>query len=143
MNKEVRIETAKLLSDKKIELFSDKFYTDKFGLCHLGEEGETLHIHCHPMTNEYEVNYDVNGEFEEGQRYYAPTIAEVVMWLYENHGIWISVESAIIFGEWYFNYKYLQFNKSLQYVKDDGFRHNSPIEAYEAAINYCLEHLIK
>lgn len=62
----------------------------------------------------------------------APTVAEVVMWLYEKHGIWISV------------------NPMWNYVvyKNDGYKTtysnfgNSPTEAYLAAIEYTLKNLI-
>ena len=69
--------------------------------------------------------------------YYAPTIAEVVMWLYEKHGIWIEV---------FQNYGFLTFSTMLKKNGDvlnnilEEF--NSPKEAYEAAIEYILNNLI-
>ena len=66
-----------------------------------------------------------------------PTITEVVMWLYEEHGIWIVVdnytnEEDII---WFYNYK-TKDRESMQ----EGY--DSPTEAYMAAINYVLNKLI-
>ena len=71
----------------------------------------------------------------------APIIAEVVMWLYEKHGIWISVQHRIN-GE-----DYVEFESNIR----GKFKHslnlhnnfNSPTEAYEAAIEYTLKNLIK
>jgi hypothetical protein len=68
----------------------------------------------------------------------APTIAEVVMWLYEKHGIWISPQpnEPYIDNDWCFTvFKDLKNNGSLE-------GYNSPTEAYEAAINYVLLNLM-
>lgn len=72
--------------------------------------------------------------------YPAPTISEVVMWLYEKYGIWIQVnhwksqpvddkiwDNAF---QWYVN------------GETDGKPFNSPTQAYEAAIEYTLKELI-
>jgi hypothetical protein len=63
----------------------------------------------------------------------SPTIADVVMWIYEKHGIWIYTD---LYGSCW---KYL-------IVKDNSRRtiegFNSPTEAYEAAIEYTLNRLI-
>lgn len=77
----------------------------------------------------------------------APTISEVVMWLYEKHGIWIVInphkgedDLGKPFMEfdpevWSFTNKCILHNTKLLYF-------NSPIEAYEAAIEYTLNNLI-
>lgn len=60
------------------------------------------------------------------------TIAEVVMWLYEKHGIWIETcywESDNCF-QW----------KIRSIFSKESF--NQPIETYEAAIEYTLNNLI-
>jgi hypothetical protein len=66
----------------------------------------------------------------------APTIAEVVMWLYEKHGIWIYVKQGYKW-EWYIetvsNHPELKYKDGLE---------DSPTEAYEAAIEYTLNNLI-
>jgi len=72
-----------------------------------------------------------NKEFMTSRNYSAPTIAEVVMWLYEKHGIWVEV--------YYDNSKkefYTVFN-------GEEYKFNSPTEAYEAVIEYCLTNIIK
>ena len=60
----------------------------------------------------------------------APTIAEVVMWLYEKHGDWISVVKFEKYSSCTFRHNCL--------FKE----YNSPTEAYEAAIEYTLKNLI-
>ena len=66
-----------------------------------------------------------------------PTIAEVVMWLYEKHGVWIT---ACIVADSYFSYWLHNKNRALQDTKSNWL---TPTEAYEAAIEYCLTNLIK
>ena len=77
-------------------------------------------------------------------QYSAPTIAEVVMWLYEKHGVWISViDKNTDQTEWEFQTS----KKGIGLVFSSGQYplkfYNSPTEAYEAAIEYCLTNLIK
>ena len=67
-----------------------------------------------------------------------PTIADVVMWLYEKHGIWISVKKD------YHNGALLGFESMID--NEDGFidcgTFDTSNEAYEAAIEYTLNSLI-
>jgi len=64
-----------------------------------------------------------------------PTIAGVVMWIYENHNIWISVDRYID-SEQSPDYRY----GSCIYYDDHyyGRGNENPTEAYEAAIFYVL-----
>ena len=64
-----------------------------------------------------------------------PTISEVVMWLYEKYGIWISVTKEVDGFDYVIDNKY----GLSKYQK----RFNSPKEAYEAAIDYALKNLIQ
>lgn len=67
-----------------------------------------------------------------------PTIAEVVMWFYEKHGIWVGVQpnEPYVDDDWCFTiFKDLKNNNSLE-------GYNSPTEAYEAGIEYTLKNLI-
>lgn len=68
--------------------------------------------------------------------YSAPTIVEVVMWLYEKHEFWITVKQG--FGWEYFIY---ETNVPYTEIDADG-TFNSPTEAYEAAIEYVLKNLL-
>lgn len=62
----------------------------------------------------------------------APTIAEVVMWLYEKHGVWIEVRKSYLGG----------FVPVVKDPRKELDKFNSPTEAYEAAITYTLNNLI-
>lgn len=87
----------------------------------------------------YELGVDETGyrvehslaeqRWNEGDLTYVDiTIAEIVMWLYEKHDIWISVNSiddSTIFRHCFSNIDF-----------------NSPTEAYEVAIVYTLNNLI-
>jgi hypothetical protein len=76
----------------------------------------------------------------------APTIAEVVMWLYEKHGIWIKVDwynknnNGIFWS--YTLEKIVNYPEPIDYTPQNTIVWNSPTEAYEAAINYSLNNLI-
>lgn len=70
----------------------------------------------------------------------APTIAEVVMWLYEKYGVWVCIDKAEGFDWWKFN---------IRKLKDVGYEYggfgcdfNSPTEACDAGIEYALKNLI-
>lgn len=78
--------------------------------------------------------YDLHPDFKDSY----PTITEVVMWLYEKHGIWIGVQpnEPYVDDDWCFTiFKDLKNNNSLE-------GYNSPTEAYEVAIEYTLKNLI-
>ena len=79
--------------------------------------------------------YNWNNYDDFSTSYYsAPTIAEVVMWLYEKHGIWIEVSREYANGKYIYQYFVDKNNQE--------FGFNSPTEAYEAAIEYTLKNLI-
>ena len=68
-----------------------------------------------------------------------PTIAEVVMWLYDKHGIWIGVRPR---NE--YKWKFDVYTKSITTVQNIQLAEsNNPTEAYESAIEYTLNNLIK
>ena len=116
MNKSVNFEIAKLLKEKGINLLSSKLMYASNG----------------KLTDSI---YD----FDEWC--FAPTIAEVVMWLYEKHEIWIisSYELAEdnITKEWF----WIAIKDGEEVAFNYG-GYTSPTEAYEAAITYCLNNLI-
>jgi hypothetical protein len=66
-----------------------------------------------------------------------PTISEVVMWLYEKHGIWITVTS-ISQESWQCHMTKKGDSLGKCYLED----FYNPTEAYEAAILYTLNNLI-
>lgn len=120
MNTPVSFEIAKLLKEKGFNLKVINFY-----------DYERLST---PFDKQRQVdgliNYNpINWNSVKNHYTSAPTIAEVVMWLYEKHGIWISL-----------THQHNQFFWSFGSYQTQDF--NSPIEAYEAAIEYTLNNLI-
>lgn len=92
--------------------------------------------------------YDNKKHYELNPKKY--TIADVIMWLYEKHGIWISVHEENCRG-------YVGFDFNIVFVGDHEITvtqqeiqykllgetvFNSPTEAYLAAIEYTLTKLI-
>jgi hypothetical protein len=81
----------------------------------------------------------------------APIIAEVIIWLYEKHGIWISVECDSYGEFWYARLfvasktvwnnldKRHEITSSIHKFDNE---HKSPKAAYDVAIEYTLNNLI-
>lgn len=69
----------------------------------------------------------------------APTIADVVMWLYDKCGIWVTVCVIGIDG---FGYWLHDKNRKRLNPEDQGGYWHSPTEAYLSAIEYTLNNLI-
>lgn len=117
MNELVNFEIAKLLKEK-------------------GFDGKTLMI------------YNTYGELSNvhfSVLYSAPTIAEVVMWLYEKHGVWIKIGLYVHLG----NVSKFQFTIETQKHKSinsivqlNTNPYKSPTEAYSSAIEYTLNNLL-
>ena len=108
LNKVVDFSTAKLLKEKN--------FNKRSGL--------------------FPYNYNNIGELTLLEGLNAPTITEVVMWLYEKYGIWISVyqykdHAADVNDDYMFRSNYTKIRE-----------YKTPKEAYEAAIEYTLKHLI-
>ena len=78
----------------------------------------------------------------------APTIAEVVMWLYDNYKIWITVYTMDKWSangndrEQLFDYSLKQMKLGLIDIPKKPEEFNSPTESYEKAIKYALNNLI-
>jgi len=70
----------------------------------------------------------------------APTIADVVMWLYEKHGIWISSDFSEVDESFTYKIHLINSDNLPRIFTDCGY--NSPTEAYEAAITYTLNNLM-
>lgn len=78
-----------------------------------------------------------------------PTIAEVVMWLYEKHSIWVQGSFPYNNGKWgwvIFLLKEPLDNtdgyKNIMSLHHEPYWFNAPTEANEAAIEYILNNLI-
>lgn len=124
MNKPVNFELAKLLKEKGFDVPCIQCYA-----------GERL-INKKTGGDIFTGVYRLCTKSKFHKRYYlAPTISEVVMWLYEKHNIWIEVVHRTLWGF------------SIRNVKEGVFELerlecNSPTEAYLEAIEYTLEKII-
>ena len=145
MNTPVSFELAKLLKEKGYDLSTEGFYPKpKCKLFAIDEHGR-----YYPIVNKTQSSFDgkalvyFHGKavvLKEENYYNAPTIAEVVMWLYEKHGVW-TVVNVNIMGSWYFEHFDLKEKRNAQFKPTDT-HYDSPTEAYEAAIIYTLKNLI-
>ena len=130
MNTLVNFEIAKSLKEKGFDLYCVWSYWNSELTSH------TPGYALEDGTTSQENYWDFD-------RYYAPTIAEVVMWLYEKHEIWISVDTfadafKAVIKKYYSDGKLWVIADSTYISK----YHNSPTEAYQAAIEYTLNNLI-
>ena len=125
MNTPVSLSLARLLKDKKFDEPCISFYDL---------------VSNHQINNTPLGNYNLTK-----QSVSIPTIADVVMWLYKKHGIWIYADSHE-FGKWCYNYKFNRPHELNPRITENGKfsleDYNSPSEAYEAGIEYTLNNLI-
>ena len=131
MNTPVNFEIAKLLKEKGFNLKVRYSY------------GHSINPHIAYPNEDFAISCDFNSP-NMGRNwkhlYSAPTIAEVVMWLYKKHGIWVIVSheiSDLHQTEWFWIGVKNGEETASQY-----FGFNTPTEAYEAAIEYTLKNLI-
>jgi hypothetical protein len=120
----VNFETAKLLRDKEFENKNpNKLRRSYYN--HLGEyRGDvTEYIRAKVCGSDTKPFESVD----------APTIGQVVDWLFEEHGIWIEVRKSYLLDKFVAVTK----NPRVELSSED-----TPIKAYEAAITHCLEKLI-
>lgn len=146
LNKAVDFSTAKLLKEKGFDVPVHTFRLEGKYSDFVYEGFEDDYWGDNKVVN---WNQDVIGIKPFKGFVSAPTIAEVVMWLYEGHGVWIT---SYPIGVGYYCYQIYSIKNrknskdnivqnekdSIQY--DELF--NSPTEAYEKAIEYTLKNLI-
>lgn len=133
MNTPVSFELAKLLKEKEIILNSINCYAEE-RLTNKSTGGDL-----------YTGIYRLCTKSKFHKRYYfAPTIAEVVMWLYEKHGIWVIVKpyNDEELSQTLWESEMIEIANNYNDCYDYTFYH-SPTEAYSAAIEYTLKNLIK
>lgn len=149
MNTPVSFEIAKLLKEKGFSWECSQFYCkskyDKKFYLTTGTEYESDRDciwdwnlnggKSGTLTKTIPYPNDTNAIY-----YSAPTISEVVMWLYEKHGVW-TVVNVNIMGSWYFEHFDLKEKRNAQFKPTDT-HYDSPTEAYEAAIEYTLKNLL-
>lgn len=86
----------------------------------------------------YEGTVEELDSMDKDNQHLHSEIMQVIMWLYEKHGIWIHIEymdDVLLFG---FSVCTIKTNT----IKIEEWKFNSPTEAYSAAIEYTLKHLI-
>lgn len=132
MNTPVSFDLAKLLKEKGYYKPLEDIFYSVYDI-----EDKTLMKNVHQSTL-------IKGK---GLFYHAPTITDVVMWLYEKHGIWIQTlpyDTITAAKEWTATILSLNWgeDKEIHYEYKLGGL-NSPTYAYEAAIEYTLKFLIK
>lgn len=132
MNTPVSLSLAKLLTEKGVNITCSKCYAEKRVID--AKTGGDI------FTGEYKLS----NRSRFIKRYYsAPTIAEVVMWLYEKHGIFIQLFPIGEDGKMKFYSKIIvNDNGWVKIVHQISTIINSPTEAYEAAISHTLNNLI-
>jgi hypothetical protein len=119
MNTPVSFEIAKLLKEKGFDKPVNNYTSERDG-DYFSNEKQTI---------SYRNYNEISGSYSR------PTISEVVMWIYETHNIWISIDRYID-PEQSPDYRY----GSCIYYDDHyyGRGNENPTEAYEAAIFYVL-----
>ena len=139
MNTPVSFPLAKLLMEKGFDEPCSHAYKE--------HESPVLYIHQDKKYNnsfkkEWRNTVRKNSQMDNAiiNRYSAPTIVEVIMWLYQKHGIWIEVRFLESFKTFYFELININNLKGMTSKGENHF--NSPTEAYEAAIEYALNNLI-
>jgi len=129
MTQVVPINIAKLLKDKGFDKKTS-------GRCYTPED----ELQIRHMQYEYCFNTDAPKNTFWKQLISAPSIAEVVEWLYEKHQIWIKVSVE----EWFEDDTEREFNwyiTSGTYTQIDvGFK--SPSESYFSAFEFILKELL-
>ena len=127
MNTPVNFELAKLLKEKGFDNPCENRYNE------LGELTATK-LGMNMQPNNYSDSYS------------APTLGAVIMWLYEEHSLWI-LPIPTVTG--HFAYKILDVQLDPEneierppYTGVSAMDYNLPTEAYEAAIEYVLTKIL-
>ncbi len=133
---------AKLLKEKGFEYTQTEDNDYELGRHSYSKHYKSGEIY--PLSHYY---FDTNGNSVQWIDLHtnAPNISDIVMWLYEKHGIWIECNHCGTFNE--FTFKISELNKKNirkkpHYMNDFGKGFRLLVKAYEAAIEYTLNNLI-
>jgi hypothetical protein len=114
--REIEYETALLMKEKGIVIFSDRFFCN-YGLCSVGMNEQSL------VTEHGQVHYNLNGDFGEGDRIYAPTQSLLQKYLREKLKTDITVITDWINGNRFYYVAFSFINKhnelDVWFAKDD------------------------
>ena len=142
MNKPISFPLSKLLKEKGFDLPTHKYYEYALKSVKNREDGYSGNFGWKKGELNLQTQYFINNSkisdltSEMWYMCLAPTIAKVVMWLYEEYEAWINVGFS---GD---ETCYLMVTNKIGNIKWNGKGFNSPTEAYEAAIAYTLKYLI-
>jgi hypothetical protein len=140
MNTPINFELAKLLKEKGFNLTTNKMYCKSIPMF---EHQHNVKFHDgnkHECCNEpYDWN-SVKSQVGSTTYYSAPTIADVIMWLYENYNQWVVVKTYL--GQWQFELHKAPNPLSSTTPIHSAALHKTPTAAYEEAIQYVLTNLI-
>lgn len=131
MNTHVNFEIAKLLKEKG---FNEPCF-------------DAYNIQGMKFSNgwlEYIADNDIELPFTKKdlnpQDTLAPTITEVVMWLYEKYGVWICVD--MVFGDDQTGFWYCIRQSKEDDITIQSEEYETSSEAFEAAIKHVLEKIV-
>jgi len=125
MNTPVSFELAKLLKEKEFDENCSDYYTQTGNLNSDGW-GDIIYeqgFGSGEPDRMLRFNYSDFNKNQKETCFLCPTIAEVVMWLYEKHEIWIGVEASDDFTMFCFRVRKKEVSRL-------SFDYNSPTEAY-------------
>jgi hypothetical protein len=127
LSKPVDFSTAKLLKEKGFEMTA--------GSCYYNKE---FFINQNLIPLQYpELKGERYKERVTDKIVFTPTIAEVIDWCLEKHGIWIWVERySTLFRP------YAEEIDNERFGKWEGHKHDLPTKAYEATIEYILTKIL-
>ena len=139
----VTFELAKLLKEKGFDIATRKYYEHSLTERYNSEDGYSGPFGWKKGETILQEGYHINNsKFDNSNDDWficsTPTISEVVMWLYEKHGLWVEV---IVEQPFYFGYDVFKVKNNVSQIKKF-ISYNSPTEAYLAAIEYTLNNLI-
>lgn len=124
------------VSFKLAKLLKEKGYDQPCQFCVTDEDNRRLPFNA---GNNFHIN-------SKDPYYSSPSIAEVVTWLFKIHKFWILV---IPMADCYFSSEAIDIQcdpeneiERNNYKKRNYFESVDPIEAYEHAIEYCLNMII-
>lgn len=151
MNTPISFELSKELKEKGFDKESLHFYTKP--RCKMLSVDE--HGRYYSIVNTPKKLYIIGTHYVTNDKniYYAPTIAEVVCWIYNKYDIWISLIPDSSSGYRLLNRKFsvsiFRFNMNLNVQVEiirknkDILYFNLPENAFDYAINYTIKNLIQ
>jgi hypothetical protein len=140
MNTPVSFEIAKLLKEKEFNENCSDYYTQTGNLNSDGW-GDIIYeqgFGSGEPDRMLRFNYSDFNKNQKETCFLCPTIAEVVMWLYEKHEYWCYVYTNGKIWHPCIQHKF----GDMAVLSGKIGESNSPTEAYEAAIEYTLNNLI-